>query len=138
MQEVKDGNLDALSDDEQIGTDLADLADAPLEVLIAMMLKMTPRLIDSCVMVSNGSVSPDTIAAALQAVEDLDEDHPGRDQALQLLQGAVDTIEERNIAAEVYAEGQSEVLGIFINVLGFADEGGLAQQLAAESEACGN
>lgn len=137
LQEVKDGSLDADSEViTQIGTDLTD---APLEGLVPMILKMAPRLVDSCVMVSNGSVSPDTIAAAIQAVEGLDdEDHPGKEEALQLLQVVVGTIDGRNIAVEVFTDFQSEVLGIFISGLELAGKDGLAEQIAADSEACGN
>ena len=140
LQEVKDGNLVALPEViTEIGTDLAEaLAEAPLEVQISILRKMGPRLIDSCVMFSNGSVSPDTIAAAQQALEGLDENHPGKADALDILEGAVVIIEKRNDAIEDYTEYQSAILEIFITGLELAGEEELAQQLAADSEACGN
>ena len=136
LQDFKDGNLD--KDSEVITQIETELADAPLEVLIAMSLKMAPRLVDSCVMFSNGSVSPDTIDAAVQAVEGLDDSHPGKTEALRLLQIAVGTIVGRNITAEVYTDAHSVALEIFIYGLEFAGKYGLAEQLAADSEACGN
>ena len=87
QQEVKEGNLDAVP--EASASLLTELEGAPVEVWTAMSLKAAPRLIDSCELASDGSVPPDMIAEALQAVEQLDEDHPGRAEALQLLQGAV-------------------------------------------------
>jgi hypothetical protein len=93
LEEVKDGDLDAVPDViAQLGEDLAA---APLEVWLDMMQKMAPRLIKSCVVVSEGSVSQDTIDEAVQAVQGLDESHPGKAEALQLLEFAVATIEER-------------------------------------------
>jgi len=136
MQEVKDGNLDAFpAVPTQIVTGLAE---APLEVWTALILKMAPRFVDSCVMVSEGSVPPDTIVAAVQALEGLDEDHPGKEEALELLQGAVDTIEERNNAGEYFTIAQSFVLEVFITELEDAGEEELAEQYAEDSEACGN
>jgi pilus assembly protein Flp/PilA len=136
LQEVRDGDLDAVSEVfEQV---VADLAEAPLEVLLDMMLKMAPRIIESCVEVSEGTVSPDTIEAAVQAVQGLDEDLPGRAEALQLLQFAVATIEERNNAAQEYTDFQSALLEFFVAGFELAGEEDLAEQLAADSEACGN
>ena len=136
VQEVRDGDLDAVSD--VITEIVTELADAPLEVWLDMMLKMAPRIIESCVVVSEGSVSADTIERAVQAVQDLDEDHPGRAEALQLLQFAVATIEERNNAAQDYTDFQSTLLEFFVAGFELAGEEDLAEQLAADSEVCGN
>jgi hypothetical protein len=135
MQNVKDGNLDAILDAITLLT--TDLAEAPLEVSIAMSLKMAPRLIDSLAAISGGSVSPDTIAAAQQALEQLDPDHPGKTEAQQLLQEAVGIIEQRNNAIEEIAEAHCLVLGNIISALEAAGEEAWAAQFAAESAACG-
>ncbi len=136
LQEVRDGDLEAVS--EAIEQIWDDLADAPLEVGLDLSLKMAPRIIESCVVVAEGTVSPDTIEDAVQAVQGLDEDHPGKAEALQLLQFAVATIEERNNAAQDYAEFQSTLLDFIIAGFELVGEGGLAEQLAADSVACGN
>lgn len=134
LQEVKDGNLDAVSD--VVISMWSDLAEAPLEVYLAMALKITPRIIESCEALSDGTVSPETIAEAREAVEQLDEDHPGKTEALELLQEAVDIVEERNIAIELHSDLQLEIIDMIISLLEFADELDLAGQLAADSEAC--
>ena len=74
----------------------------------------------------------------MQAVEDLDDDHPGKAEALLLMQGAVATIEARNSAAEEYIVFQSEVFDFLVAGFEFVGEYELAAQLAADSEACGN
>ena len=58
--------------------------------------------------------------------------------ALDLLQDAVATIEERNLELVVYTDAQSFVLEIFIAGLEFAGEEDSAVQFAADSEVCGN
>ncbi len=58
--------------------------------------------------------------------------------ALDLLQDAVATIEERNLELVVYTDAQSFVLEMFITGLEYAGEDGLATKLTADSEACGN
>jgi hypothetical protein len=135
MQEVEDGNLDAVPD--AISSIATDLAQAPREVAIAMSLKMAPRLIDSLETVSGGSVSPDTIAAAQQALEQLDPDHPGKAEAQQYLQVTVDSIELGNNVIEEWAEVHCAVLGMIIAELESAGEEAWAQQFAADSQACG-
>jgi hypothetical protein len=135
-QEVKDGNLDAVPD--VITSLIGDLAEAPFEVWIAMSLKMTPRFIDSCVTLSGGKVSPDTISEAVQAVDQLDEDHPRKTEVLQHLQEAVNIIEERNSAMEDSSNLQYEMIGMIITGLEYVGEEDLAEQFAADSEACGN
>ncbi len=136
LQEVKDGNLEAVS--EVIEQIWDDLAEAPLEVGLEMSLKMAPRIIESCVVVSEGFVSPDTIDEAVQAVQGLVDDHPGKAEALQLLQFAVATIEERNDAAQDHIDFQSTLLEFIVAGFELAGEEELAEQLAVDSEVCGN
>jgi hypothetical protein len=135
MQEVKDGNLDAVP--ETITALASDLADAPPEVSIAVLLKMAPRLIDAHAALSDGSVSPDTIAEAQQALEQLDPDYPGKAEALQFFQEGVDIIEVQNNAIEDSTEVLCTIIGMIITELESAGEEGWAEQFAADSEACG-
>jgi pilus assembly protein Flp/PilA len=135
-QQVQDGNLDAVPD--VIASLLDELADLPPEVGTAMSLEVAPRLVASCEMVSAGSVSPEPIAAALQAVEQLDEDHPGKAEALQLLQEAVEIIEGRNDAIQDYLDVHTTVLDFIIAGLQAAGEWELAAEIAAASAACGD
>jgi Flp pilus assembly pilin Flp len=136
LQQVKAGNLDAVPD--VIDSLLDELAELPLEVGTAMSLKVAPRVIQSCEVVSAGSVSPEAIAAAVLAVEDLDDDHPGKAEALQLLQGAAETMEGRNDAIGSYLDAGSLVLDAIIAGLEYAGEWDLAAEIAAASAACGN
>ena len=94
MDDVKGGNLGDPNDVPDAINLLLD--EFPPEVQTAMSLKMAPRLTGSCEAVSDGLVSADAIEAAEQAVEQLDEDHPGKAEVQQLLGEAVDIIEERN------------------------------------------
>lgn len=135
MQDVKDGNGDAVL--EAINSVATDLAEAPLEVAIAMSLKMAPRLIDSLAAVSSATVSPDTIAAAQQALEQLDPDHPGKTEAQQHLQVGINIMEERFLAGEMVAEADCAALGTIITLLESAGEEDWAVQFAADSEVCG-
>jgi pilus assembly protein Flp/PilA len=136
LQQVNDGNLDAVPD--VIASLLDELAEVPLEVGTAMSLEVAPRLVASCETVSAGLVSPEPIAAALEAVEQLDEDHPGRAEALQLLQEAVEIIEGRNDAIQDYLGAHSTVLDFIIAGLESAGEWDLAAEIAAASVACEN
>jgi pilus assembly protein Flp/PilA len=136
LQQVNDGNLDAVPD--VIASLLDELAEVPLEVGTAMSLEVAPRLIDSCETVSAGLVPPEPIAAALEAVEQLDEDHPGKAVALQLLQEAVEIIGGRNDAIQDYLDLQSTVLDFIVAGLESAGEWDLAAEIAAASAACGN
>ena len=134
VQEVRDGNPDAIPD--AIALLATDLAEAPTEVSIAVLLKMTPRLIDSHAALSGGSVSPDTIAAAQQALQ-LDPDLPGLAEAQQGLAVIVDGVELLNIVLPEFAEVECTLIGMSITELRSAGEEGWAEQFAAGSEACG-
>lgn len=141
VQEVRDGNPDAIPD--AIALLATDLAEAPTEVSIAVLLKMTPRLIDSHAALSGGSVSPDTIAAAHQALEQLeqleqlDPDLPGLAEAQQRMAEVVDIVELLNIVLPEFAEVECTLIGMSITELRSAGEEGWAEQFAAGSEACG-
>ncbi len=141
-----DGTFTYQRDDDQVGsgTDdgfaslLTELEGIPLEVWTAVSLKVAPRLLHACETVSGGTVSPATIAAALVAVEELDADHPGKAEALQLLQEAEEIIEGRNEAIEFQLDVHSTALGLIIAGLEAAGEEELAAEIAAAAEACGD
>jgi pilus assembly protein Flp/PilA len=134
LQQVRDGNLEAI---QSAIVSLQDaLAGLPPAVGTAMAEKVAPRLIGGCEAVSGGSVSADTIAAALQAVQQLDDEHPGKAEALQLLQEAAETIEGRNEAIESYMEVGSYTLDLIVAGLELAGEGELAAEIEAASQAC--
>lgn len=135
VQDIKDGNLDAVPDVADYL--VAELEEIPPEVWTALSLKTAPRLIDSCETVSGGFVSPDAIAAAQEALEQLDPDYPGKAEKQQQLQEAVDIIEERQSFSESWLEVNSYVLDLFIAGLESVGEVELAAQLAADSEVCG-
>lgn len=135
LQQVRDGDLEAVPN--VIASLLDELAEVPSEVGTAMSLKVAPRVIKACEAVSAGSVSADTIDAAVGAVEQLDDDHPGKAEALQLLQEAAETIEGRNDAIESYLDGGSYTLDVIIAGLELAGEAELAAEIEAASEACG-
>jgi pilus assembly protein Flp/PilA len=134
LQQVRDGNLEAVPD--VIYSLLDQLAEMPSDIGTAMSQKVAPRLIDACIAASGGTVSTDTITAALQAVEQLDDDHPGKAEALSLLQAAAETIDGRNDAIEVYLDGASTSLDLIIAGLELAGEEELAAEIATASEAC--
>jgi pilus assembly protein Flp/PilA len=134
-QAVKDGNQDGV---EAVITSLAgELADFPIDVWIAMSLKEAPRLINACVTMSEGKVSPDTIFEALQAVEQIDEEHPRKTEIVQLLQEVVNVIEDRNSAMEEYSNFHHIIISQIITALetvgGYDD---LVAQFAADSAVC--
>jgi hypothetical protein len=108
------------------------LAAAPLEVSVVVLLTMTPRLIDSCAAVPGGPVSPDTLAAAQQALKQLDPDHPGKAEALQLWQEGLDQLQVIDSTREDYVEALSTVAGMIIAELQAAGEEGWAEQFAAD------
>jgi hypothetical protein len=134
-QAVKDGNQDAV--EAIIETLIDEQAEVPNEGVIAMSLKMAPRLIDSCVTISGGKVSPDTISEALQAVEQIDEDHPRKTEILALFQAVVNVIEDRNSTMEEYSNFHYFIISKIITAL--EDVGGyddLVAQFAADSAVC--
>jgi hypothetical protein len=136
VQEVKAGNVDAVPGAiAAIGDELEEL---PLEIWVPLSERMAPRLIGSCEIVSGGPVSEDTLTLAVQAVEQLDDDHPGKMEALQGLEEARMIIEDRNMATELFLGFQSEVLGMMVHGLELAGEDGLAAQLHEDRAACGN
>ena len=83
MEAVKGDNPDNLDDVPYAINLLED--EFPPEVWTAMSMEMAPHLTESCEAVSGGLVSPDAIEAAEQAVEQLDEDHPGKAEVQQPL-----------------------------------------------------
>lgn len=133
-QAVENGNWDAIPD---IFTSLSSyLAEMPLDVHVSMNLEMAPRLIAACEIVSNGTVSPEVIAATLQVVEELDDDYPGKTETLQLLQEAVEVIEARNIFIQAHTSFQLSRINKIIELLELAGKNDLAEQLTLDSEAC--
>jgi hypothetical protein len=108
----------------------------PLDVHVSMNLEMAPRLIAACEIVSNGTVSPEVIAATLQVVEELDDDYPGKTETLQLLQEAVEVIEARNIFIQAHTSFQLSRINKIIELLELAGKIDLAEQLTLDSDAC--
>jgi pilus assembly protein Flp/PilA len=135
LQQVRGGNLEAVPN--VIASLLDELGEMPSEVGTAMSLKVAPRLIGGCEAVSGGTVSADTIAAAVEAVQQLDDAHPGKAEALQLLQEAAEMIEGRNEVIGSYLDGGAYTLDLIIAGLELAGEGELAAEIEAASEACG-
>jgi pilus assembly protein Flp/PilA len=136
LAEVRAGNLATVQAAiTQIGTGLAL---APVEVWLDMSLKMAPSLTKSCVVVSEARVSSDAINGAFEAINGLDDDHPGKADALAALQVGVAAIEARNTASAEYVDIQSAILQAFVAGFEYVGEYDIAAQLAADSEACGN
>jgi pilus assembly protein Flp/PilA len=135
VQDIKDGNLYTVPDVAEYL--MAELEELPPEIWSAIILKMAPRLIDACEAVSGGSVSPEAIAAAQLSLEQLDPDHPCRAAALELLQEAVEIIEERENISQDWLAANAHILGFFVARLSSLGEDALAEQLAVESGACG-
>lgn len=134
QQAVLDGNLDAV-----IATyDSLDFPETPLDVYVAMNLKMAPRLIAACEAVSSGSVPSQVIENALQSAQEIDDSHPGKAEILQSIQTAVDIVETRNVFTQEHKSFQMARIQRIIELLEFAGYSDLAAELVIESEACGD
>ena len=70
-------------------------------------------------------------------MQELDDDHPGKAEALELLQEAAETIEGRNEAIESYKDVGSYTLDFVIAGLELAGEGELVAEIEAASGAYG-
>ena len=134
LQEIMDGNFDEVA--VVFPSLVVELNEAPFKVRVAVIEAVVPRLIASCEVVSEGMVSSDAIADALAAVEALEDGHPGKEAARQLLQQAVDDIEGRNAFIEAYPGGMSVLIDQVITVLENAGKDKLAEIISTKSEAC--
>ena len=70
-------------------------------------------------------------------MQELDDDHPGKAEALELLEEAAETIGGRNEAIESYMDGGAYMLDLIVAGLEQAGEGELAGEIEAASGACG-
>jgi Flp pilus assembly pilin Flp len=134
-QAVEDGNWDALPD--IFATLTSDLAETPLDVYVSMNLKMAPRLIAACEVVSYGTVSQELMDTTLQSVEELDDSYPGKLETLQLLQDLGEVVATRNTIIQGHTSFQLASLEKIVALLELAGEDELADQLAIQSESCG-
>jgi pilus assembly protein Flp/PilA len=142
QQEVESGNFAALPD-VFVALQTA-LAEVPLDVQAAVVLKVEPLWIDSCVALQGTAVPFESFDEAFQAVAQLEAENPGSTgDAMQLLQEIWAIVEARNLFIE---EGTGALIYVIDLGITWLDATGVeeyivrAQQFAleAEGEGCTN
>lgn len=134
MVDFADGNyIDLISDAELLKDTLTEV---PYDVAVNYIMKITPLVAESCQAFTDGIVTTEAITEALFALEQLDDEYPGKAEALHYLNDAVDIIENRNTSIGDIVEFQLQVIDSFIDYLITSGEEELATQLAEDSEVC--
>lgn len=142
QQEVESGNFAALPDGF-VALQTA-LAEVPVDVQAAVVLKVEPLWIDSCVALQGTAVPFESFDEAFQAVAQLEAENPGSTgDAMQLLQEIWGIVEARNLFIEEGTDALIYVIdrGItWLEATGVEEYIGRAQQFAleAEGEGCTN
>jgi pilus assembly protein Flp/PilA len=142
QQEVESGNFAALPD-VFVALQTA-LAEVPVDVQAAVVLKTEPLWIDSCVALQGTAVPFESFDEAFQAVAQLEAENPGSTgDAMQLLQEIWGIVEARNLFIEESTDVVIYVIdrGItWLEATGVEEYIGRAQQFAleAEGEGCSN
>ena len=136
QQEVESGDFAALPDG--FVALQAELAEVPLDVQAAVVLKVEPLWIDSCVALQGTAVPFESFDEAFQAVAELEAENPGSTgDAMQLLQEIWGIVEARNL---FIAEGTDALIYVIDLGITWLDATGVeeyidrAQQFESEAE----
>ena len=132
--EIVAGNFEAFIEDVLLVQDA--LTGTPHDVIVKYIMKMTPPYIEACQVISDGIVTNEAISETQFAVEHLDDNTPGKTEALGYLNEFVGIIENRNTLIEQAVGVHSYLIDFFIAYLVSSGEEDLAAQLTAESEVC--